>query len=409
MVGGRRVGKTSMLAGLFNEMLHNDSIRQIVSIEEPSYAEQGVLQAKNDELCSELKKNAGKVVMDVALGTDKFHPFKLKVSIPGTGHSTNIIFTDANGEYYSNSVDRHNSGNAKYIRQFKERRNQLVDTVRKSDVLLIAIDTPFLMEGSTASNLLANCVDDIQGLLTELNAQDSAKLVVFAPIKCEKWAKEGRLDEVTQKIEQVYNTIIINLRNPLVEILVLPVQTVGSMFFKEFAPAYLYATDKGPLPCSPIDEYEKIRFANGEEKTLSEVDQEKLHEDSSALFLGSKVERPNSWFQVVVDAKYSPKNCEQLAYHILRYALQRKIDAEELQNRKRHSGISWLKRLAFAALAFGCGLGVIGALILLWGTKLGDISTDELQSVVNKLSDNNYIKDSGDGIKLIQSYQGIKK
>jgi hypothetical protein len=48
------------------------------------------------------------------------------------------------------------------------------------------------------------------------------------------------------------------------------------------------------------------------------------------------------------------------------------------------------------------------ALAFLWGSKLGDISTSELETLVNKLSTEGYIKESGDGIKIVQAYTRLK-
>lgn len=402
MVGGRRAGKSSMLAGLFEVML-GDDIKKLVTVEDVTQGQHESLTGKIQELREELRNKSGKVVMDDKTPTDKFHPYTLKVSLPDSGHSTKITFTDVNGEYYTNIIKDD-------AQKYEENRQQLVETVRKSDVILIAIDTPFLMEGREAQNLRANCVVEIQGLLTELKKEDKAKLVVFVPIKCEKWAQGGhRIEEVTERVEKVYDTHIKNLNSPMVEILILPVQTVGSMRFREFLPAYLYNTGRQSQPCSLIDDYTKLRFADGNTKVVDEADSEKIVEDSRSVFLGTNIERPNAWYEVT-SAQYAPKNCEQLAYHILRYTLHRTTDAIEVQNeqrRKNGKGI-WKWVLIAAAIATGTfWLYAAAAAAFLLGDKLGDISTEELDALVNKLSTEGYIKDSGDGIKIVQKYQRI--
>lgn len=405
MVGGRRAGKSSMLAGLFEVML-GDDIKNLVNVDDITEGQHEPLAEKIKELKSELQNKSGRVVMDDKGHTDKFHPYTLKITMPRTGHSMQITFTDVNGEYYTNVIN----GNAQ---QYKENRQQLIDNVRKSDVILIAIDTPYLMEGNEAQNIRANCVDDIQSLLTELRMEDKAKLVVFVPLKCEKWARDGhKLDDVTAKVECVYSTIIRNLKSsPLIEILVLPVQTVGSLRFHEFLPAYLYNNNGYSKPCSVIDNDTKLRFSDGTMKQIEEYDIPKIVEDSRSVFLGTSLERPNSWFDVT-SSQYAPHNCEQLAYHILRYALNRTTDAIEAENAQRHKGgRSWWKWL-LAGIAIALGgfwLYLLAALALLWGSKLGDISTMELDELLDKLSSEGYIKDSGDGIKIIQPYTRLKK
>lgn len=77
------------------------------------------------------------------------------------------------------------------------------EKVREYDVFLIAIDTPNLMEAVNSSNKLCNeainnsynHVNDIHTFLTELDDKEGsdAKLVIFVPLKCEKWAKRETL------------------------------------------------------------------------------------------------------------------------------------------------------------------------------------------------------------------------
>lgn len=405
MVGGRRVGKTSMLAGLFEVML-GDDIKKLVNVEDVTEGKHESLEGKIKAFREELRSKAGLVIMDDKRPTDKFHPYTLKITMPGSGHSTRITFTDVNGEYYTNAIK-----NVNEAQQYQDNRKQLIENIRNSDVILVAIDTPFLMEGTESQNLRANCVDDIQALLNELKVEDKAKLVVFVPIKCEKWAHNGRqLDEVTEKVEQVYDTHIKNLKSPMVEILILPVQTVGSMEFKEFLPAFLYHSKGFPRPCSVIENDTVLRFADGETKTIEQSDIPFVAEDSMSVFLGTSIERPNAWYSVK-SAQYLPKNCEQLAYHILQYTLHRTTDAIEAENAQRHKGGKRLWKWVLAGLAIATGtfwLYAAAALAFLWGSKLGDISTSELETLVNKLSTEGYIKESGDGIKIVQAYTRLK-
>lgn len=406
MVGGRRAGKTSMLAGLIEVML-GDDIKKLVNVADVTEGKHDSLMDKIGELKSELLNNEGKVVMDNKSPTDKFHPYTLEISIPNSGHATQITFTDVNGEYYTNAIK---TGDDNAI-QYKKSREQLIDNCKKSDVILVAIDTPFLMEGSEAQNLRANCVDDIKGLFTELKMEDKAKLVVFVPIKCEKWAHNHRLDEVTAKVENVYGKILDDLKkSPLMQILILPVQTVGSMEFKEFLSAYIYTGNGRPRHCSAIEDDTMLRFADGSTKFIEQGDVPNINEDPEAVFLGTNIERPNTWFEVT-SSQYSPKNCEQLAYHILRYTLDRTTDAIKVENaQRRDSSKQWRKWVlgALAVLTGAIWLYIVAAVAFIWRSKLGDISTTELEALVNKLSTEGYIKDSGDGIKVLKTYQRLK-
>lgn len=398
MMGGRRAGKSSMLAGLFDAMLGSD-ISKLVRVKDVTPADNVSLNDKVKELKMTLQDKCGRVILADTGHTDKFHPYSLQFTIPGTDHSMKITFTDANGEYYAHT--------ATYARE----REELVSRVKESDIILIAIDTVYLMEANEGQNDMANCVESVQALLTNLKMEDKAKLVVYAPIKCERWSKDGyQLEEVTRKVEKVYATSIKALSaSPLVEILILPVQTVGNIVFKELLPAYIYTANGRASRCSVIGDGDRLRFADGIIKEVGELRTECVVEDPTALFQGTNIERPNTWFRVT-GTQYNPRNCEQLAYHILRYMLDRSVDAEKAKNKDNKGGLSpWVKwGLAIAAVVAGVGwLYAAAAVAFAMGDKMGNVSTTEMEDLVNKLTSQGYIKDSGDGIKIVHRYQKL--
>ena len=94
---------------------------------------------------------------------------------------------------------------------------------KNCDVFVIVVDTPYLMGSVDEStkdlcpesiDLGTNRVQDIQNFLTHIDDKEGqdAKMVVFVPLKCEKWAKEPNgLNKVTARIKEVYGTHIKNL------------------------------------------------------------------------------------------------------------------------------------------------------------------------------------------------------
>lgn len=397
MMGGRRSGKSSMLAGLFDVMLGQD-ISKLVQVKDITPADNVSLSDKVKDLKATLQSMGGRVILSDTGHTDKFHPYSLQFTIPGTDHSMNIAFTDANGEYFDH--------NATYAKE----REELVNRVKESDIILIAIDTVYLMEGDEGQNDMANCVTSVEALLTNLKMEDKAKLVVYAPIKCERWNRDGhRLEEVTEKVEKVYATSIKALSaSPLVEIVILPVQTAGNIVFQELLPAYIYNADGRALRCSVLPDGERVRFADGIIKGANELRAENVVEDPTAFFLGTNIERPNAWFRIT-GREYSPHNCEQLAYYILRYMLNRSIDAEKASNKDNKRLPSWIKwGLAVAAVFSGLGwLYAATAAAFVFGDKMGNVSIKEMEELVRKLSYKGYIKDSGEGIKIVHRYKKL--
>lgn len=98
-----------------------------------------------------------------------------------------------------------------------------------------------------------------------------------------------------------------------------------------------------------------------------------------------------------------------MAYHVLRYMLNRVIDAEKAKNKKDNGVSPWVKwALAIAAIASGVWwLYAAAAVAFTMGDKFGNVSTSEMEELVNKLTSQGYIKDSGDGIKIVQQYKKL--
>ena len=147
----------------------------------------------------------------------------------------NITFTDVNGEFFE-------GGNI--------HQEEVVKLVQEYDVFIVAIDTPFMMESRNDNSDLVdsivnrayNCTLSIHTFLTQINDNDGkdAKLVIFTPIKCERWAKNNQLDDVVEAVKEDYKTSITALRKyKSVQIEILPVQTVGTAVFSEHLEALI--------------------------------------------------------------------------------------------------------------------------------------------------------------------------
>lgn len=144
-----------------------------------------------------------------------------------------IQFSDVSGEYYDMG---------------RTHDEEVRKRVKEYDVFLIAIDTPNLMEAINPDNRLCNeainnsynHVNDIYTFLSELDDKDGAdaKLVIFVPLKCEKWAKEGKINQVVERVKTVYAPSLHALSQYTnVEVDIMPIQTVGNIVFQEQAKA----------------------------------------------------------------------------------------------------------------------------------------------------------------------------
>lgn len=392
MMGGRRCGKTSALASLFEEM-KNGPVKDYFTVSDRTVLEtkgfevQDSLNDKTLELQNmlETNKNNSNIFLVDKNPTSNFWLYKLHLQIPGTHREMDIEFRDSAGEFFEAS--------GMHARETEE-------YIKGSDVFVIVVDTPYLMGSADEStkdlcpdsiNLGTNRVQDIQNFLTHIDDKDGqdAKMVVFVPLKCEKWAKEPNgLNKVTARIKEVYGTHIKNLSAyEKMNICVIPMQTSGNILFSEFRKAYLYNSFEGTIRCCKIDD-ETIRKEDGENDLP--MPGETVVEDAESVISGTNLARPYAWYQINPnDSSFSPKNCDQLPLHIIRFMLMKLMDAEA---KVKHGGLlGWI---------YDFLRDMIDRIRGIFGT----MNTDELKQIIGKMQRSGIIKDTGDGIEILKRF-----
>lgn len=392
MMGGRRCGKTSALASLFEEM-KNGPVKDYFTVSDRTVLEtkgfevQDSLNDKTLELQNmlETNKNNSNIFLVDKNPTSNFWLYKLHLQIPGTHREMDIEFRDSAGEFFEAS--------GMHARETEE-------YIKGSDVFVIVVDTPYLMGSVDEStkdlcpdsiNLGTNRVQDIQNFLTHIDDKDGqdAKMVVFVPLKCEKWAKEPNgLNKVTARIKEVYGTHIKNLSAyEKMNICVIPMLTSGNILFSEFRKAYLYNSFEGTIRCCKIDD-ETIRKEDGENDIP--MPGETVVEDAESVISGTNLARPYAWYQINPnDSSFSPKNCDQLPLHIIRFMLMKLMDAEA---KVKHGGLlGWI---------YDFLRDMIDRIRGIFGT----MNTDELKQIIGKMQRSGIIKDTGDGIEILKRF-----
>ena len=410
MMGGQRCGKSSVLAAIIDAFMKPPinaimQARDTTVLDKSGQEKQETITAKLEEIKETLVKHQGKTILVNSGKTSKIWHYKIALSIPDNMNEMEILFTDVNGEFYE-------SGNM--------HDNEVSALVENYDVFVIAVDTPFLMEAFNDNNEYVdsiinekyNFVDDIHNFLTSINLKNNqeAKLVVFTPIKCEAWIQTGRAEEVVQRTKEVYATAIAGLeKHSNIRIEFLPVQTVGNMAFQEHLPASVFTWSrsflfffsrqismKGSLLTNG-----NVRLSDGTEMSPSIGT---LADDmDSVLIPDTDIVRPNSWF-LVKSAEYAPKNCEQLALHILEFMLRKVIDARIREEKRR----GLFERGARAAVNLLLNASTLG----LW-SKLkdyfGNIPLEKMAEIIGIMQSQQIIKYSGDGIEIYKDVELIKQ
>lgn len=404
MMGGPRSGKTSALAGLVDSMI-NGEVSKLISVRDVTEGDavKQKLAQKVEHLKLTLLQSYGKTIIVDDSKTEAYQHYTIEFAIPGTDNKMNIVFTDANGEFFESG---------------REHSPEICQMVKDSDVFVIAIDTPSLMEAANPENHLMNetvnkainNVSDIHNFITYLDDKDGAdaKMVIFVPLKCEKWAQEGRLDEISERIKDVYAVPIKALSDfKNVEVDIIPIQTVGSIVFSEHLKSYLCMHgDDTPLRCSLVDGKRKVRFADGNERRIDKTTDVFKDDPQSPVREGSSILRPNSWFKVV-GKNYSPHNCEQLAYYILRFVLSKYLfikEAEEKRKQAERENRSWFRVVITAAIAFfSWPIAVIYYVASKAMEYMGTINYDQLHDFICSINERNLIKTAGEGIFCLKN------
>lgn len=368
MMGGRRCGKTSALASLFDQMV-NGATNQFLTVSDRTDCSQNRDGESIDTLSNktlELKNlfqtlSNNQFVVDNNL-TNYFWDYKLKVQIPGTNQSMCIDFRDIPGEYCEPTSI-----------QF----GQIVNYVRDCDVYVIVVDTPYLMSDNAVVREAACLSNSIHSLLTNVDLNSNElKQVIFVPIKCEYWMKNDKINEVNEKIREVYSASIKHLQaSRQTEMSIIPIQTAGDIIFTELTQSYnVVNTDTGKIvhnKCAKISN-KIVRLQDGNNYLLQP--NETLVEDLKSIFEGTSITRPIAWYQLhntQTKPKYRPYNCEQLPLHIIRFM--------------------------FNKAAIKARAGFAG-----WFMQIfGQIPKQTLQNALINLQQKNLIKDNVEGIERI--------
>ena len=403
MMGGQRAGKTSMLAGLIETMTHG-KVKDIIDVKDITESKPASLKLIKSIECLKwnLLSSYGKTYLIDEEKSGEFEVFMLEISIPNTDNKMSIQFSDVSGEYYDMG---------------RTHDEEVRKRVKEYDVFLIAIDTPNLMEAINPDNRLCNeainnsynHVNDIYTFLSELDDKDGAdaKLVIFVPLKCEKWAKEGKINQVVERVKTVYAPSLHALSQYTnVEVDIMPIQTVGNIVFQEQAKAMSCIINGiTQRKCAIINKKTQVRFEDG---TIENIDfaKHRFQEDSNSVIREhSSLVVPNSWF-TTIGKEYEPRNCDQLAFYILQFYLAKVLFAKEVENLKeKKRNWKWGKRIAIGA--FWLAFGIPGAIAAYFTSKylakkFGTITLEQMLTTVKKLQDGGFIKKNSDGIETIK-------
>lgn len=167
--------------------------------------------------------------------------FTVQGGLDGNNQNTEFYF------YLSNLKGNKNS--LKLLLEFQDypggwilpndsQRSTVVEYLKNSPVTIIAIDTPALIEKNGQYHEPINMSYDITQLLRDAyeadnNESPQNRLVIFAPVKCEKYMLANQTEAINSAIKQHYQALLGDLkqRNSHVAAVIIPIQTVGGVVF----------------------------------------------------------------------------------------------------------------------------------------------------------------------------------
>lgn len=321
MFGGRRCGKTSVIAAMKNcfQNVFGESTNLAISISDPETM--NTIDEKNAEIARYFANKSRSIVLDAGKSDDMIE-YKMDISIKGK--EGNIIFSicDYPGEWFIKKPGRE--------AEWKAHQDKLGNVMKKCNIVMIAIDTVYLMEkamthkgdsigqfneGRNYCSKIANMIKDS----FKVNEGQSPKVIMFVPLKCEKYYNRGQMALVNQRIHTAYKEIFDyiggNNKNNY-EVLIMPILTLGK------------------------NTVEFSRFEYNEDGEL--IIDEETHIPSVSRYIFKDM-----------SASHRPEFCEQPLLYTLAYLLgeMQKVKVAEKKNAGLFKKISLYFRETFGSLA----------------------------------------------------------
>jgi len=313
MLGGKRVGKSTILAAIIDAFNNSTELSSYLVCKDTTPYEKysgHTIDEKRESLKQLVKQRSdGSLFMTQTMADSKIQKYSISVRLPERPGQLSIDFYDVPGEF---------ANPAKL-----EFSSEMVPLIAQCDVFVIAIDTPYLMDAPKSVNRAYNRIGDLEVALQNIICKDDndIKQILLVPVKCEKWASGGKLQDVVNKIKTEYKVLIETMSAyPGMNVSILPIETVGGIYFHSFYDAKILAKDGKPLSfaCRPSTG-NKVYLANGNEFELIAP----FHMDNDRQSVVDGISIPHAWYHKTHKARYIPKNCEQPALHILRFLVKK--------------------------------------------------------------------------------------
>lgn len=232
MMGPRGSGKTTILASIFSNAIEDFAPTKLFLRGKANTPGVAILIQRKTELSDVFSKKG-----DIAgvTATNKETTFSFELGLKGGEPVVNIDIKDFPGEYLNSKKED--------VRRY----------IEESDIILLAIDTAYIMDGDAALNEEMNKIELMTQFFNDNSVLVRNKLVLLVPLKCEKDFIEQQIEDVTNMVETKYKELIGFFKKNNIACAVTPIQTLGDVVFDRFVD-----NERGV----GVSKIAKYRFAN---------------------------------------------------------------------------------------------------------------------------------------------------
>lgn len=220
MMGPRAVGKTTILTSIFHntsESIAQTNLKFVADAD--TLARMNTCRNEINSIFEECKSVIDRPSAGVS-STSSVNIFHYEFGLKGKATAVDLEIKDFPGEFINGGL---HSGD---VDQF----------IAESNAVLIAIDTPHLMEEKGSFNEAKNMSQVICNYFKNNVGDEDEKLILLVPLKCEKYYYQHRMAEVNASVKEAYKDLIEFLNTtPQVACAITPILTIGGIEFDDFS------------------------------------------------------------------------------------------------------------------------------------------------------------------------------
>ena len=217
MLGPRAVGKTSIMASIFSDSRNEIAGTNLYFRPQPSCA--ATLTTKKLQLMDIINKQqnfADKPQTGAIEASSIVSSFDFELGMKEREKSVNISIKDFPGEYLNSKPAE--------VSKF----------IEESHIIMIAIDTPYLMECFGKYNEEKNDIKHVISFFNEHHSSLKNKFILLVPLKCERYFHDNRIEEVSETVKVAYTPLLHFCKQNNIACAITPIQTLGGVEFDKF-------------------------------------------------------------------------------------------------------------------------------------------------------------------------------